>query len=122
MDTYTCNETGPRAFEGFVARAIAKLGADNYGAAISSVNTTITQPGQPAPNQCIGGWLTPPAVELLRARFRFLAQQGVQAIALLQGSPDPENITGMYMPLMKEFIAGGMFEAKTEGRSGRPGL
>ena len=25
MDTYTCNDTGPRAFQGFVSRAIEKL-------------------------------------------------------------------------------------------------
>ena len=32
MDTYTCNETGPRAFGSFVTRGIAALGAAHYGA------------------------------------------------------------------------------------------
>eukprot|EP01047_Picozoa_sp_COSAG01_P061212 COSAG01_NODE_7613_length_3127_cov_1.861625_1_plen_76_part_00 len=29
MDTYTCNETGPRAFSGFVQRGLAALGTRN---------------------------------------------------------------------------------------------
>ena len=105
MDTYTCNETGPRAFDGFVQRGIGALGPSNYGAALSSVNTSVV-PVQ----KCISGFIDLPPLEELRKRFKFMVSQGVNAIALLQGSPDPANLTGMYMPLMREFLAGGTFD------------
>ena len=108
MDTYTCNETGPRAFTGFVMRGVAHLGTANYGAALSSVNSSVLEPGTSA-SECIGGFRYLPPPVLLHSRFRLLASQGVEAIALLQGSPDPQNMTGQYMPLMKEWIAGSMF-------------
>ena len=114
MDTYTCNDTGPRAFGGFVSRGLAHLGVSNYGAALSSVNVTITAPNLDPTAQCIQGWIAPPPAEQLRRRFELLTDSGVQAISLLIGSPDPENVTGEFIPLMREFLVGGSFRQKSD--------
>ena len=114
MDTYTCNDTGPRAFGGFVGRGLAHLGVANYGAALSSVNVTVTAPNLDRAAQCIQGWITPPPAEQLRRRFELLTDAGVQAISLLIGSPDPENVTDKFIPLMRSFLAGGSFRQKSD--------
>ena len=62
------------------------------------------------------------------ARFRggMGVSAGVQAIAVETGSPDPENVTEMLLPLMREYLAGGMFDdvvlpVKSDDRSTRVG-
>ena len=124
MGTYTCageggghgagvNDTGHRAFAGYVSRGIAALGVDNYGAGISAVNVTATRPDLPPTSQCYEGWVgrTPPSPTQLRARFRTLAVAQVQAISLLNGYPDPLNLMDAFLPYMAEYLAGSGFDA-----------
>ena len=129
MGTYTCagegdgakagvNDTGYRAFAGYVQRGVAALGVDNYGAGIAAVNASVIAPGLPPSSQCYQGWVgSPPTAEQLRSRFRVLADAGVQAVSMLTGWPDPEHLLDLYLPYLAEFLAGGSFEA-----AGNPGL
>ena len=104
---------------------IATDGLNNYGAGLSSINVSLSRPSLKPSDQCFEGWVgARPSLQQLRERFKSLTSAGVQAIALETGSPDPENVTEMFLPLMREYLAGGMFDdvvlpVKSDDRSTR---